>query len=258
MAKKVAGFFAKKGNKALASHEYREAAGKEKDTPAIAKREMKALKGAPADMKNYEAKEHKAMGMCSGGMTKKYAKGGGVEAKGKTQGKAVRMAFGGMPTRMPAGPVKGPMNPGQMLGGTPSIPVKDMGARPTTVGSSVSGYGGGDQGFTQSGMGARPAMVAPAARPTPVGTVGVGMMAKGGSVKKYATGGSIPKPPPGKKYDSEWNDWNAAKMEEEMEKGTEKTPRKAPPAPKPKAYAKGGMVRGDGCASRGKTKGRFI
>ena len=88
MSKKVAGFFAKKGNKALASHEYREAAGKEKDTPAIAKREMKALKGAPAAMKNYEKKEHKAMGMKKGGMAGCYAAGG--------------------MTRMPAGPAKAP------------------------------------------------------------------------------------------------------------------------------------------------------
>lgn len=107
MSKKVAGYFAKKGNKALAAHEYREAAGKEEDTPAIAKREMQVLKGAPADMKNYEAKEHKAMGMrkggsinrkadapakmvkmnCGGGM-KGYAKGGkidGIASKGKTK-----------------------------------------------------------------------------------------------------------------------------------------------------------------------------
>ena len=128
MSKKVAGYFAKKGEKKLASHEYREAAGKEKDTPAIAKREMSALKGASSDMKDYEAKEHKAMGMSmgmkKGGMTgrtmknglmmrtgekgdgkaqkgrtgaemvkmncggmKGYAKGGGIESKGKTRGK---------------------------------------------------------------------------------------------------------------------------------------------------------------------------
>lgn len=95
MTKKVAGYFAKKGDKSLAAHEYREAAGKEEDTPAIAKREMKALKGAPASMKSYESKEHKAMGMKCGGMAK-YAKGGGVESKGKTKGKMIRMASGGM------------------------------------------------------------------------------------------------------------------------------------------------------------------
>lgn len=70
MSKKVAGFFAKKGEKALASHEYREAAGKEEDTKAIAKKEERALKGAPADMKDYESKEHKAMGYKKGGKIK--------------------------------------------------------------------------------------------------------------------------------------------------------------------------------------------
>lgn len=87
MSKKVAGYFAKKGNKALAAHEYREAAGKEEDTPAIAKKEERALKGAPADMKDYEAKEHKAMGYKKGGMAcgGMYAKGGYVRGDGCAQ-----------------------------------------------------------------------------------------------------------------------------------------------------------------------------
>jgi hypothetical protein len=71
MSKKVAGYFAKKGEKKLAAHEYREAAGKEKDTPATARREMNALKGAPSDIKNYEKKEHKAMAYKKGGMVTK-------------------------------------------------------------------------------------------------------------------------------------------------------------------------------------------
>ena len=95
MTKKVAGYFSKIGNKSLAAHENREAAGIEKDTPAIAKREMKALKGAPAGMKSYEKKEHAAMGMNCGGKVMKYAKGGGIESKGKTQGKFIKMASGG-------------------------------------------------------------------------------------------------------------------------------------------------------------------
>jgi hypothetical protein len=32
----------------------------------------------------------------------------------------------------------------------------------------------------------------------------------------------------------------------------------AAPAPKPKMYAAGGMVRADGCATKGKTRGRFV
>ena len=105
MSKKVAGYFAKKGNKALAAHEYREAAGKEEDTPAIAKREMQVLKGAPADMKNYEAKEHKAMGMKNGGMPGRVMKNGpmhrtgdkgdGMARKGKTGAELVKMNCGG-------------------------------------------------------------------------------------------------------------------------------------------------------------------
>ena len=74
MEKKVAGYFAKKGEKALAAHEEREAAGKEKDTKAIAKKEEAALKGAPKAMKDYEKKEHKEMGFKRGGMPKRKFK----------------------------------------------------------------------------------------------------------------------------------------------------------------------------------------
>lgn len=72
----------------------------------------------------------------------------------------------------------------------------------------------------------------------------------------YARGGStsgVPRPPKGEKYDAEANDWMAGEMEVEAEKER----RKAKPAPKapPKAYARGGAVRGCGCESRGKTRG---
>ena len=180
MSKKVAGFFAKKGNKALASHEYREAAGKEKDTPAIAKREMKALKGAPAAMKNYEKKEHKAMGMKKGGMAGCYAKGGVVK----------KMAMGGIPTPMPAGPVKGPMNPGSMApgyGGGDSFTQSPLPVKGTAGPARAAGSGG-----MQGGMGARPMMTNPSpTRPNPVGRVNTMPMAKGGAVKKYAKGRCI-------------------------------------------------------------------
>jgi hypothetical protein len=77
---KAAGIFAKAGEKKLAAHERREAMGKEKDTPAMAKKEMSVLKKAkaPKDVMDYEKKEHKAMG---------FARGGGIESKGKTRGK---------------------------------------------------------------------------------------------------------------------------------------------------------------------------
>jgi len=86
---KAAGIFAKAGEKKLAAHERREAAGKEKDTPAIAKKEMSVLKRAkaPKDVMDYESSEHASMGMKKGGSVKKYAKGGGIESKGKTTGK---------------------------------------------------------------------------------------------------------------------------------------------------------------------------
>ena len=77
---KAAGIFAKAGEKKLAAHERREAMGKEKDTPAMAKKEMSVLKKAkaPKDVMDYEKAEHKAMG---------FARGGGIESKGKTRGK---------------------------------------------------------------------------------------------------------------------------------------------------------------------------
>lgn len=66
---KAAKIFAKTGEKKLAAHERREAMGKEEDTPAIAKKEMAALKKAkaPKDVMEYEKKEHAEMGMKRGG-----------------------------------------------------------------------------------------------------------------------------------------------------------------------------------------------
>ena len=94
---KAAKIFAKAGEKKLAAHERREAAGKEKDTPAIAKKEMSVLKKAkaPKDVMDYETAEHASMGMNKGGKIKKYARGGGIESKGKTKGTMIRMASGG-------------------------------------------------------------------------------------------------------------------------------------------------------------------
>jgi hypothetical protein len=51
------------------------------------------MHGVPEKYVKQEQKE--AMGMNKGGMTKCYAKGGGIERKGKTDGKIVRMASGG-------------------------------------------------------------------------------------------------------------------------------------------------------------------
>jgi hypothetical protein len=168
MSKKVAGFFAKKGEKKLAAHEYREAAGKEEDTPSIAKREMKALKGAPAGMKNYEKKEHKAMGMKKGGMAGCYAKGGEVK----------KYAEGGSYSYNPS------------LGGLPQ-PKKPKPYTPSA--GDLNEKAGGDQEFENRSQSRGP---------------GRGPMSRNGM--------------------------------------------------KPKKYAAGGMVKADGCASKGKTRGRFI
>lgn len=75
---KAAKIFAKAGEKKLAAHERREAEGKEKDTPAIAKKEMAVLKKskAPKDVMEYESAEHEEMGMKKGGKVKKMAFGG--------------------------------------------------------------------------------------------------------------------------------------------------------------------------------------
>jgi hypothetical protein len=57
----------------------------------------------PADIKKYgkegskkeEAHDKVEMGMKKGGSTKKFAKGGGIESKGKTKGTVVTMKCGG-------------------------------------------------------------------------------------------------------------------------------------------------------------------
>ena len=87
MSSKMAAFFAKKGEKSLAKHEKREAAGKEKDTRKIAKKEERVLKNAPPSLKTYEKAEHKEMGFRKGG----HVKADGMARKGKTAGTQIRM-----------------------------------------------------------------------------------------------------------------------------------------------------------------------
>jgi hypothetical protein len=59
-----------------------------KETPAEEKKEMKVKKASPALYKKAEMAEgvHGKM-MKKGGKVAKYARGGGIEAKGKTRGK---------------------------------------------------------------------------------------------------------------------------------------------------------------------------
>ena len=59
-----------------------------KESPAMVKKEMAFMKkkGAPKAMIKHEKEEAKG---------KPFAKGGGIESKGKTKGKMVKMAYGG-------------------------------------------------------------------------------------------------------------------------------------------------------------------
>ena len=59
-----------------------------KESPAMVKKEMAFMKkkGAPKSMIKHEMAEAKGKG---------YAKGGGIESKGKTRGKMVKMMGGG-------------------------------------------------------------------------------------------------------------------------------------------------------------------
>ena len=65
-----------------------------KDSKAMAKKEIAFMqkKGAPKSMIKHEKEEY---GMKAGGKAKKYARGGGIEMKGKTKGKMVKMMGGG-------------------------------------------------------------------------------------------------------------------------------------------------------------------
>lgn len=201
MSKKVAGFFAKKGEKKLAAHEYREAAGKEEDTPAIAKREMKALKGAPAGMKNYEKKEHKAMGMKRGGMASCYAEGGMV--------------------KKPYKPTPGDLN--EKSGGDQEMKMRR------------------DEAFTQRGL---------------------------NPDANYDR--EMRNVLPAKKRTITRNDKDLAAQSriDELYTGKKNKTRGGGPGQREgidyakgggiKMYAAGGMVRADGCATKGKTKGRFV
>lgn len=65
------------------------------ESKAMVKKEVGFMKkkGAPASMVKHEMAEMK--GMRKGGATK-YARGGGIESRGKTKGTMVKMAAGGL------------------------------------------------------------------------------------------------------------------------------------------------------------------
>lgn len=68
--------------------------GEMKESKAMAKKEVAFMqkKGAPKSMIKHEMEE---AGMKKGGKVAKYARGGGIETKGKTKGTMVKMAMGG-------------------------------------------------------------------------------------------------------------------------------------------------------------------
>ena len=81
-------------------------------------------------------------------------------------------------------------------------------------------------------------------------------MKKGGMSGCYAKGGAVRKPEnptPGDLNEIAGGDQEFVNRELMRKKA-----KPAAPAPKPKMYAAGGMVRADGCATKGKTRGRFV
>ena len=89
MMKKEVAFMKEKGApKSMIKHEMAEAKGMKKGAKKGGiSSSLKAHAAAPA------SKAH--AGMKSGGMAKGYARGGGIEAKGKTKGTMIKMARGG-------------------------------------------------------------------------------------------------------------------------------------------------------------------
>lgn len=66
--------------------------GNMKESKAMMRKEISFMKkkGAPKSMIKHEEREHESVGMES-----KYARGGGIEVRGKTKGKMIKMASGG-------------------------------------------------------------------------------------------------------------------------------------------------------------------
>ena len=82
--------FAKKvGVPMSVGREFTKSGGGMAESKAMMKKEVSFMKkkGAPKSMIKHEEREMKGV--------KKYARGGGIEIKGKTRGKMVKMAYGG-------------------------------------------------------------------------------------------------------------------------------------------------------------------
>lgn len=134
-----------------------------KQAIAIALSEQRRAKGLKAGVNNPKTNKGKSdFTFAKGGemATKKYARGGGIESKGKTKGKTIKMADGGM-----ARPAVMPGRSGAVPTGRPAVAP----GRPELTGL------------------ARAAQMSGRTMPT----TGRPAMKKGGSVKKYARGGGI-------------------------------------------------------------------
>lgn len=183
-------------------------------------------KGAPKSMLKHEKAE--AKGMKKGGMSGCYAEGGMVK----------KYAGGGMAP--PAGPDKEPMNSGTAPGRMPYIP-----PTPQQLARYRREYQRTNSSPQQETRGMQ----------------GQRGYAKGGAVKKCADGGAVKSAP--KPYVPTTADRNEISGgDQEMENRSQTRGAGRGPMSrngmKPKKYAAGGMVRADGCATKGKTKGRFI
>jgi hypothetical protein len=100
-------------------------------------------------------------------------------------------------------------------------------------------------------MGGMSSPAGPMKRPM-MGGMGMNM----GGMAGYNKGGTVRKPEnptPG-----DLNEIAGGDQEFVNRELLRKKAKPAAPAPKPKMYAAGGMVRADGCATKGKTRGRFV
>jgi hypothetical protein len=124
MVKKEAKFFQKKGGKELARHEFAEAEGKEKDTPARSKQEIAFMKRnkAPAAMLKHEMSENDE-GYARGGRIPKVKFPSMSKSKSKSAGSDISMkaarsvapavsGIPGMGAIAPSSPPETRMNPG--------------------------------------------------------------------------------------------------------------------------------------------------
>lgn len=240
---KAAGIFAKAGQKKLAAHERREAMGKEKDTPAIAKKEMSVLKKAkaPADVMKYEKAEHKAM---------KFAKGGGIEFKGKTRGKVVKMAEGGdVEDLEEVTPTALKTAKGVQIDEAPET-FRQMFARKRREGAKEFTWNG--KKYTTELASNKP----PTAQALTKSMVNT-MRGTEKDVASKKNAADVAKANTTRATNSLQGEINRAQAQRERDMGSYgKNLSMYREGGSVKKYAKGGSI--DGCASRGKTKGRYI